>query len=666
VSPLSLLLLLLGGAGVLLSVHLYRRVEVPVRGRSALLVLRVAVLGLLTLLLVNPTVPGAAPEAPTRAGTSWVLVDPDLSLAARGDDGAPLWNRVLDRGREGEGMGALLAVPAPGGAGPEGVDLTTLEARGPTHPPGDLLEAVRGLAEAGADTVRILSTFRKPGAFLETLEATTPVPLRLERIGGPVRNAAVAELILPESAREGDELEGRVSLFHEGVAPGDSARVEIRAQGVLVRTLEVPLAGGSGWNELPFALPAPPDTGQFRYTARVLLADDAFPADDERVRRVRVGEAEEGILLVSLRPDWEPRTLLPALTAVTGLPGEGFLQVGERLFLPLVEGEEPSGPLAREELGPRMARARLLVVHGVGDEAPEWLESVVRGHPRVLHLAAGRGGAALAGLDAGGPLSGEWTLEPELPPGPLAPWFRDVALGALPPLTAVMPRVGDRGAGERAALRVRGPAGGDPVPVLLLLEREEGRRVVALASGFWRWGTRTGDARRAYRGLWAGTADWLLASPGAAPEAGIRPVSPVQPRSRALEWVVPPGLEGGHLTLTTGEAEPLQAGLAPDDRGRARTPSLDPGTYRYRAVALRSVSGDEVTTEGEVEVEGWVPSLLLPPLDVPRELPAARATLGMGERGDEGRPLRTFALPWVLLLLLLCGEWIGRRRVGLR
>jgi hypothetical protein len=666
VSPLSLLLFLLGGAGVLLSVHLYLRVEVPVRGRASLLALRVAVLGLLTLLLVNPTVPGAAPEAPAREGASWVLVDPDLSLAARGDDEAPLWQRVLDRAGEGESAGALLAVPAPGGAGPEGVDLTTLEARGPSHPPGDLLEAVRGLAEAGADTVRILSTFRRPGAFLETLGASAPVPLRLERIGGPVRNAAVAELVLPESVREGEELEGRVSLVHENAAPGDSARIEIRAQGGLVRTLAVPLAAGSGWTELPLALPAPADTGQLRYTARVVLAGDAFPADDERVRRVRVGASEEGILLVSLRPDWEPRTLLPVLTAVTGLPGEGFLQVGDRLFLPLVEGEGASQPLTGEDLGPRMARARLLVVHGVGDEVPGWLESAVRDHPRVLHLAAGPGGAALARLDVGPPLSGEWTLEPEPPPGPLAPWLRDVALGALPPLTAVMPRVGDPGAGERAALRARGPAREDPVPVLLLLERDEGRTVVSLASGFWRWGTRTGDARRAYRGLWAGTADWLLASPGDAPEAGIRPASPVQARGRPLEWIVPPGLEGGHLTLTTGEAEPLQAGLAPDDRGRARTPSLDPGTYRYRAVALRSVSGDEVTTEGEVEVEGWAPSLLLPPLDVPGELPAARATLGMGEGGDGGRPLRTFALPWVLLVLLLCGEWIGRRRVGLR
>jgi hypothetical protein len=664
VSALSLLLLFLGGVGVLLAAHLYLRVEVPVRGRSLLLALRVSVLALLTLVLVNPTVPGAAPEAPDRVGTSWVLVDPDLSLAAGGGEGTPLWDLVLARAAAAEAAGAGLAIPARAGAGPEGVDLTTLAARGPVHPPGDLLDAVRGLAEAGADSVTILSTFRKRSGAVDALVVAAPVPLRLERIGGPVRNAGVAELALPRTVQEGAELEGRLALFHEGTAPGDSARVEIRAREVLVRTLEVRLEGPSGWTEIPLRLPAPPHTGQLRYSARVFLAGDDFPADDERVRRVSVGEAEEGILLISLRPDWEPRTLLPVLTAVTGLPGEGYLRMGDRPFLPLVEGEGPSEALAHEALGPRMARARLLVVHGVGDQVPGWLETAVRSHPRVLHLAVGRRGAALAGLDPGGPLPGEWTVDPELPPGPLAPWLQDVALGALPPLTGVMPPVG--GPRGRVALRVRSSAGGEPVPVLLLMESEGGRRVVALASGFWRWGARTGEARRAYRGLWAGTTDWLLALPDGTSEAGIRPATPVQPRGQELEWIVPPGLEGARLTLTTGEGDTARISLEPDPRGRARTPPLDPGTYRYGAFALRSVSGEEVSTEGEVEVEGWAPSLLLAPLEVPEMIAPAAGTTGLHGDGRTGRPLRTFAFPWVLILLLLCGEWVGRRRMGLR
>jgi hypothetical protein len=664
VSPLSLLLLFLGGAGILLAAHLYLRVEVPVRGRSLLLALRVGVLALLTLVLVNPTVPGAAPEAPDRVGASWVLVDPDLSLAARGGDGTPLWELVLSRAAEGEAAGAGLALPTRAGAGPEGVDLAALIARGPVHPPGDLLDAVRGLAEAGADSVTILSTFRKPTGAVEALVAAAPVPLRFERIGGPVRNAGVAEFTLPRTVREGEELEGRVALFHEGTAPGDSARVEIRAGDVLVRTLEVPLDGPAGWTEMPVRLPAAPDTGQVRYSARVILAGDDFPADDERIRRIRVGEAEEGILLISLSPDWEPRTLLPVLTAVSGLPGEGYLRVGDRLFLPLVEGEGPPGPMTREELAPRIARARLLVVHGVGDQVPGWLETPVRSHPRVLHLPVGRGGAALAGLDPGGPLPGEWTVDPELPAGPLAPWLRDVALGALPPLTGVMPPVA--GPGGRVALRARSPAGGEPVPVVLLMEPDRGRRVVAPASGFWRWGARTGEARRAYRGLWAGATDWLLALPGGTPEAGIRPAAPVQPRGQELEWIVPPGLDSGRVTLRTGEGHAAWLSLEPDDRGRARTPSLAPGTYRYRTFALASVSGEEVSTEGEVEVEGWAPSLMLPPLEVPERITPAPGTTGLPGNGGAGRPLRSFALPWVLIILLLCGEWVGRRRIGLR
>jgi hypothetical protein len=664
VSPLSPLFLLLGGAGVLLAAHLYLRVEAPVRGRSLLLALRVGVLALLTLVLVNPPVPGAAPEAPDRVGMWWVLVDPDLSLAARGDEEAPLWDLVLARAAAAEAAGAGLAVPTRSGAGAEGVDLAALIARGPVHPPGDLLDAIRGLAEVGADSVTILSTFRKPPGALDALVAAAPVPLRFDRIGGPVRNAGVAEFALPRTVQGGTELEGRLALFHEGTAPGDSVRVEIRARELLVRMLEVPLDGPARWTDIPLRLPPAPDTGELRYSARVFLAGDDFLPDDERARRVRVGEADEGILLISLRPDWEPRTLLPVLTAVSGLAGEGYLRVGDGIFLPLVEGEAPSEPLTEEELAPRVARARLLVIHGVEDRVPEWLEAAVRSHPRVLHLAVGRGGAALAGLDPGGPLPGEWTVDRELPPGPLAPWLQDVALGALPPLTGVMsPPEGSRG---RVALRVRSPAGGDPVPVLMFMEPDGGRRVLALASGFWRWGARTGEARQAYRGLWAGTVDWLLALPGGTSEAGIRPATPVQPRGQELEWVVPPGLEAGRLTLSTGEGDAAWISVAPDDRGRARTPSLAPGTYRYRTFALRSVSGEEVSTEGEVEVEGWAPSLMLAPLEVPEMTTPATGTTGLPGDGGAGRPLRTFALPWVLILLLLCAEWVGRRRIGLR
>ena len=37
-----------------------------------------------------------------------------------------------------------------------------------------------------------------------------------------------------------------------------------------------------------------------------------------------------------------------------------------------------------------------------------------------------------------------------------------------------------------------------------------------------------------------------------------------------------------------------------------------------------------------------------------------------GEATADGRPLRTHPLPYLLLVLLLSLEWVGRRRSGLR
>jgi hypothetical protein len=50
-------------------------------------------------------------------------------------------------------------------------------------------------------------------------------------------------------------------------------------------------------------------------------------------------------------------------------------------------------------------------------------------------------------------------------------------------------------------------------------------------------------------------------------------------------------------------------------------------------------------------------------MDVPAVVPAPP-----GRRADdaERRPLRAHPAPWLVLLGLLCGEWVMRRRKGLR
>ena len=89
------------------------------------------------------------------------------------------------------------------------------------------------------------------------------------------------------------------------------------------------------------------------------------------------------------------------------------------------------------------------------------------------------------------------------------------------------------------------------------------------------------------------------------------------------------------------------------------TPALAPGAYGYVVEAER---GDTISSGRFDVAEGSLE--MLPAAEVP-ELPLELNTVAdMGDR--LGRPIRTSPWPYLLLIMLLCGEWVVRRRSGLR
>jgi hypothetical protein len=672
---ISLGLILLLAVALGLAGYLYLRRTPAVEWRPVLLGLRAGAILLLAVLLFDVRLPGTE-EPASRDAARWVLLDGSSALdvpVASPREGT-LREEVVEGAIEAARGSARLALAGPE---PEGIDSASLrlaEARPSTH---DVRPSLIRLAEGGADSILLVSPFRTGEGALARVLAELPVTVRLEPVGGPVRNAGVLELDLPRQTPTGEELEGAVVLFGEGGVEGDSVQLEIRAADSTLEVLRVPLPPAGAPTRIEFSLPAPPDTGWVRFTARVELEGDVFAQDDERARRVRVGPPEGGIVLVSLRPDWEPRVLLPVMEGALGLPGEGYLRVaGEDRWLPLGDGEASALPVSSSAFRDRLERAAILVVHGAGgtDQGlPPWLAGVVEGHPRVLHLPAGSAGLGLAGLPSGTERGGEWALEPNLPASPVAPFLSGLTLTGLPPLVGVLE---PGGVGGTVALRIRASVGGDAVPALLLRERPGGRDAVALASGFWRWGNRSGTPREVYRGLWSGVAGWLAAAEGAAGPQAIRPLEPVVARWESFEWLAPEGGDGV-LTLRFEPVTAAGAGVVEervvrlDAAGRGRSQSLPPGRWRWTGTVEGGRAGergedDPLEGEGEVEVEAWVDALVIPPLDsVPELVEAvdrAAGTLGV----PEGRPLRTHPLPYLLLLGLLCGEWVLRRRVGLR
>jgi hypothetical protein len=180
--------------------------------------------------------------------------------------------------------------------------------------------------------------------------------------------------------------------------------------------------------------------------------------------------------------------------------------------------------------------------------------------------------------------------------------------------------------------------------------------VVALASGWWRWAARE-EGYPAYRSLWSGLAGWLLGGErvgGAEP----RPEAWIVHRGESVAWRIPGDSASVRLTVRSGDR--LATDTVVTAGGRVLTPALAPGTYAYAMVD--GLSGDSLAS-GRFDVAATTAEMLPAVADSGIASISATAPRAID---TGGRPLRTHPLPYLLVIGLLCGEWIARRRSGLR
>ena len=636
---------------------IYLSRELPVAGRARLAVVRAAVLAVILLLLFDARLPGFADGAAQR----WVLLDASQSMAV-GPSGATAWDRAAARARSLADAGArvmrfgadLAAPPLDSALGPPPTDSRSL-----------LVPALERAAEAGAREVVVLSDLRleDPVGIRAALERLR-LGVRFEPMGAAPRNAGVVELELPADLAVGEPVVGRVSVFASGVGPSDSVRLEVREEDRVVSSsvLAVPTEGRV--LAIPLRLPSPTKwdssvaagspADEILYRVTVALVGDEFAADDQAVAYAVADPRVGTLVAVSFAPDWELRHLLPVLARVTGLPARGFLRAGDR-FLPMLSGGERATPLNSAAVAERVRGAQLVVLHGLGTGAPEWASEAAARASRALIFAADPAGALAAGLRVGPSRAGEWYLDPEPLPSPLAAALAGLLFQSLPPLLDLMPRFGAGSGAVPAGVRLRG-TGPSEAP-LVLRERGGGRVAVVLASGWWRWALRPGPAEEAYGRIWSGVAGWLLGG-GPVPSQRLRPAHRVLLAGTPIEWTG--SAADSRLTVVeaagSGERIVLDTTLAASGDA-VRTPPLVPGSYRYRAV-----SGPD-TTAGRFDVQEASAELRHPRMAVPDSLPPPP---GLREGQGVGRPLRSHPLPYLVLVALLCGEWVTRRRKGLR
>jgi len=179
--------------------------------------------------------------------------------------------------------------------------------------------------------------------------------------------------------------------------------------------------------------------------------------------------------------------------------------------------------------------------------------------------------------------------------------------------------------------------------------------VLTLSSDFWRWGMRA-NGREPYRRFWSGVVGWLLADRDVL-TAEARPTSWVMARGAPVEWSVPGDSAVSSIVVTDGDDVVLDTTIT--SGGTISTGPLPPASYTF---AVTAASGDTLGA-GRFDVSTSTLEML-PVGDVP-EVPVRNASLAEVD-SMLGRPLRTLPWPYLLLIALLCGEWIVRRRTGLR
>ncbi len=435
-------------------------------------------------------------------------------------------------------------------------------------------------------------------------------------------DAAMATMDAPRAAVEGDSLAIKLTLASGalGAAAGSVAlTLDRQALG------RWPVEAMSPWAErqLDLRVRASGVQGVSILRAVISSAGDAEPRNDTLAATIELSRAASAVF-VSTSPDQDARFAIAVLRGTLALPTRGFLRIAPGMW----RNEGSLTPTTEAEVRQALRDAPVAILHG---------DTAIFGSPRAATLGP------LALLIAPDGDEGEWYPN-ATPASPLSGALAAIPLDSLPPVAA-----GPPAAGDWTALEAR--RGREPQQRALVTGRDTPRRVVTVTgSGFWRWRFRGGAGGDAYAALWGGIFDWL-----AAERADRRSAVPDEGAVRAgqrIRWrrgssadsivrvIVQPRAVGrpDTLTLHFGAGTALQ-----------ETPALPQGIY------------DIIVPGGRTTLAVNASSELLPNRPVLQSGSAGRRTVA-----DDARRARNKGALYVLVVLLLCAEWIVRRRLGLR
>lgn len=439
------------------------------------------------------------------------------------------------------------------------------------------------------------------------------------------RDLAVTRVDGPSRVTAGDTI--RVEAEVRAWGPGqDSVRVEIRLdQRVLAR--QVVRLGPDGIVLVRFGVPSTALPAEALLRVGVADAADDEPRDDVRLYLVRVTPTP-GVVLLATPADWDARFLFRALRDVAQLPVRGYTRIERDRW----RNMEDLAPATLDEVSQAARRADVLIQKGASPEFAR--QTRARG---IWDWPSGEGGETI--------IPGEWYVTAS-PTSPVAGALIGLPLDSFPPLIQITPI--EPGAATWTGLSVQLGRRGTERPVFVGQASGGRRHVMTAGEGLWRWAFRGGSSEEGYRALVASTLSWLLGGTDSTtgPARAIRPVVE-NGRPVVFEWT------GGGLPAPLGivvsgvvsRRDTLRFG----GEGRAML-RLPPGRYRYQ---LDGGGG------GVVVVDEWSEEWL------PRAVVLADRTV---PAVTEASITSTRGWMWLFLVAILAlgGEWMVRRRLGLR
>ncbi len=514
------------------------------------------------------------------------------------------------------------------------VDAGAVEALEPADGASRVAEAVDRAAALGRPLVLVTDGELDDPESL----ASAPPGSRLERLppaSGP--DGALMTLQLPAQAAAGDTVRGDLTVgAGRGGAP--AATVALWLDDTRVSMVELaPLAAG-GATVLPVTVPLPRGTGTRVVRAVLTAAGDAEPRNDTLAAAVVVDERSP-VVFVSTAPDLDVREALAVLRGALELPVRGYLRLAPGLW----REEGSFRPVTEAEVRARATAAALLVVHGDTAWAP--LRDGRRA-ARVLWRSAPPSPLPRAG-ELGRPV--EW-YPSEAPPSPVVAALAGVPWDSLPPLSLAGPA-----AGPLPVLLARVGRSGAPVAAIAAREDATGRTVVVSGSGYGGWALRGGRSAEAFTALWGAIFDWAARGGGDGRRA--RPAAAAVRAGEPITW-----LRGTADTLVT-----VVLARRPPSPGSAR-PAPDTLRLRFPAGTAEAVVPGIGAGIYDVRTDGGESVLVVNPSREWLPRPEASFASGAAVRVARAPAPRLGDLGWPIpvALLLLCAEWLLRRRAGLR